>query len=194
MKTEIEVKFLNIDHDAMREKLRAIGGVCERPMRRMSRVTIDSPAMTEHNAFLRVRDEGHRVTMTYKQFDALSVDGAKEVEVIVEDFDKTIRILQAAGLSSDSFQESKRETWRVGDAEVVLDEWPWLYPYMEIEAGSETCLKEAASMLDLDWSEAVFGDVMVAYRAQYPHLTEKDTVGRIAEVKFGLPLPDLLKP
>lgn len=194
MKTEIEVKFLNIDHDSMRGKLRAIGGVCEQPMRRMLRVTIDSPTMTEHNAFLRVRDEGHRVTMTYKQFDALSVDGAKEIEVIVGDFDKTVQILHAAGLSSDSFQESKRETWQVDDAEVVLDEWPWLHPYMEIEAGSETRLKEVASMLDVDWSEAVFGDVMVAYRAQYPHLTEKDTVGRIAEVKFGLPLPDLLKP
>jgi len=194
MKAEIEVKFLDIEHDTMREKLRAIGGICEQPMRLMSRITIDSPTMHEKNAFLRVRNEGHRVTMTYKQFDALSVDGAKEIEVMVEDFDKTVQILQAAGLSFDSFQETKRETWRVDDAEVVLDEWPWLDPYIEIEAGSEARLKEVASLLGLDWSEAVFGDVMVAYRAQYPHLTEKDTVGRIAEVKFGLPLPDLLKP
>jgi len=173
MNTEIEVKFLDIDHDAMREKLRAIGGICEQPMRLMSRVTIDSPAMSKKNAFLRVRDEGHRVTMTYKQFDALSVDGAKEIEVIVEDFDKTVQILQAAGLSFDSFQESKRETWRVDDVEVVLDEWPWLHSYMEIEAGSEQRLKEVASMLDLDWSKAVFGDVMVGRTAPNTHTSPK---------------------
>jgi hypothetical protein len=47
--------------------------------------------------------------------------------------------------------------------------------------------------LGFSWDKAVFGDVMAAYRAQYPHLTDKDTVGNIAEVKFGNPLPDLLK-
>ena len=41
--------------------------------------------------------------------------------------------------------------------------------------------------------EAKFGDVMVTYRAQYPHLTEKDTVGNLPEVKFDAPLPGLLK-
>jgi len=34
---------------------------------------------------------------------------------------------------------------------------------------------------------------MVAYRKQYPHLTAKDTIGNIPEVKFNAPLPSLLK-
>ncbi len=194
MNTEIEVKFLNIDHNAMRDTLRAIGAICEQPMRLMRRVTIDAPVMKEKNAYLRVRDEGHQVTLTYKQFDALAIDGAKEIEEVVEDFDATIAILKAAGLPYSSFQESKRETWKLNDIEIVLDEWPWLNPYIEIEADSQEKLQHTAKLLQLDWNSAAFGDVMVAYRAQYLHLNEHDTIGTIPEAKFGMPLPDLLKP
>ncbi len=194
MDSEIEAKFLDIDHDEIRDKLKILGADCEQPIRLMRRVTIDTPDMKSKNAFLRVRDEGHRVTMTYKQFDELSVDGTKEIEVTVSDFDKTVQLLATVGLPYGSFQESKRETWRYGDVEIVLDEWPWLKPYIEIEGRSESILREVAIELDLNWDDAVFGDVMAAYRVQYPHLSEHGTVGNIPVVAFGDPLPDLLKP
>lgn len=194
MKSEIEAKFLNINHGEIRARLEELGATCVQPMRLMRRVTIDNPLMKSKDAFMRVRDEGHRVTMTYKQFDSLSVDGAKEIEVIVSDFDATVSLLAQAGLVQGSFQESKRETWKLKNVEIVLDEWPWLKPYIEIEAENEGELREVATKLDLEWSAAVFGDVMAAYRVEYPHLTKKDTVGNIPEVKFGDPLPDLLKP
>jgi len=193
MKSEIEAKFLNINHDEIREKLAAAGAVCEKPMRLLRRVTIENADLIAKNAFVRVRDEGDKVTMTYKQFDNSSVDGAKEIEIIVDDFEKAVALLGAAGLPSQSFQESKRETWKLDTTEIVLDEWPWLNPYIEIEGEGEASLRDVATKLGLDWDSAVFGDVMVAYRAQYPHLAENQTVGRIAEVKFGDPLPDLLK-
>jgi len=193
MKTEYEAKFVNIDVDNVRDKLRGSGAVLKIPMRLMRRVTIDTSEMKKKDAFLRVRDEGDRVTMTYKQFDALSVDGAKEHEVIVSDFEETIALLAAAGLPYGSFQESKRETWDLNRVEIVIDEWPWLSPYIEIEADDELQVKAIARQLGFDWNEAVFGDVMAAYRVQYPHLTEKDTVGNVSEVKFGNPLPPLLQ-
>lgn len=193
MKTEYEAKFLSVNIDDVRQKLKEQGAVLEKPMRLMRRVTIDTADMKKKDAFLRVRDEGDKVTITYKQFDSLSVDGAKEHEVVVSDFDEAVALLAASGLSHGSFQESKRETWQFEGAEVVIDEWPWLDTYIEIEAGNEQEVKRLSEKLGFSWNEAVFGDVMVAYRAQYPHLTEKDTVGNIAEVKFGDPLPDLLK-
>lgn len=193
MKTEYEAKFLNIDIDTIRQRLRAHGATLEKPMRLMRRVTIDTPELKKKDAFVRVRDEGDRVTITYKQFDALSVDGAKEYEIVVNNFNEAVALLSAAGLPHGSFQESKRETWLLDDAEIVIDEWPWLAPYIEIESESENHVKTIASQLGFTWSEAVFGDVMAAYRRQYPHLTEKDTVGNIPEVRFGDPLPELLK-
>jgi len=193
MNDEIEVKFVNIDHDAIRNELESIGAVMEQPMRLMKRVTIDSNDMRSKNAFLRVRDQGDKVTLTYKQFDELSLNGAKEIEITVNDFDETIKLLAAAGLAHGSFQETKRETWRLGSTEIVLDVWPWLNPYIEIEGASEQDVKSVAVRLNLDWSKAVFGDVMEAYRVQYPNIGPDDTVGKVPVVKFGDQLPDFLK-
>lgn len=193
MQTEIEVKFINVNHTTIRERLQRAGAKLITPMRLMRRVTIDTEDMRQKNAYIRIRDEGNKVTMTYKQFDELSIDGAKEIETEVCDFQTTIDLLNAAGLPYNSFQESKREEWLLDDVEIVLDEWPWLKPYIEIEGQSKQLVQKTAELLGFDWENAVFGDVMVAYRAEYPHLNEKDTIGNIPEAKFGDPLPNLLK-
>lgn len=193
MKTEYEVKFLAIDVEEIRERLKANGAILVKPMRTMKRVTIDSPAMKLKNAFVRVRDEGDRTTLTYKQFDELSVDGAKEFEVTISDFDETVQLLAAAGLPHKSYQETRRETWELDHVEFMIDEWPWLEPYIEIEADSEGAVRAMAERLGFEWSDAVFGDVMVAYRAQYPHLTIKQTVGDVDEMTFEGPMPDMFK-
>ena len=195
MNAEIEVKFLDVNHDEVREKLKSIGAECEQPVRLMRRFIIETPDMHDKDAFLRVRDEGGKVAMTYKQFDAHSVDGAKEIELSIDSFDEGVSMARTLCPVSNrtSYQESRRETWKLDQTEIVLDEWPWVKPYIEIEGESEERLREVAAKLGLSWDDAVFGDVMAAYRAEYPHLTEKDTVGNIPEVRFGDPLPDLLK-
>ncbi len=48
---------------------------------------------------------------------------------------------------------------------------------------------KVAERLGFEWQEAVFGDVMAAYRAQYPNLKQTDTVGNIQNVRFSDPLP-----
>jgi adenylate cyclase class 2 len=192
LQTEFEAKFLNINIDEVRVKLKGIGAELKTPMRMMKRVTIDNGLMKSKNAFLRVRDEGDKVTLTYKQFDELSVEGAKEIELAVGDFDKMIALLKVVGLPHRSFQESKRETWQFEDVEIMIDEWPWLKPYIEIESTSKERVKDFADRLQLDWSIAVFGDVMSAYRAEYPHLSEEDKIGNIPSVKFNDPLPSIL--
>ena len=191
MQTETEAKFLNIDVDKVQHQLTGLGAVCEQPMRLMRRAIIDHP--TNKDAFVRVRDEGDKITLTYKQFDSLSVNGAKEIETIVGDFENAVRIFEAAGMKVRSVQESKRETWKLNDVEIVLDEWPWLKPYMEIEGTDEAAIRRVAEQLGLSWSNAVFGDVMAAYRAEYPHLSESDTVGTLPYVRFSDPIPDMLK-
>ncbi|MDB5179303.1 MAG: uncharacterized protein JWN01_1246 [Patescibacteria group bacterium] len=196
MKTEIEAKFLNVDHDQIRGRLRAVGAVCVTPMRLMKRAIIDFPDRRlqngPFNSYVRVRDEGGKITLTYKKFESLSVDGAKEIETTVGSFEDTIAVFTAIGLEVGSLQESKRETWKYQGCDIELDEWPWLKPYLEIEGSSEEELKNTARALGLDWSDAAFGDVMVAYRAQYPHLRVGETVGNLAEVKFNTPLPEFL--
>ena len=195
MNSEIEAKFLNLDHDEIRSKLQKLGAVCEQPMRLMRRVVIHSPAMTEKNAFVRVRDEGDRVTITYKQFDQDTVDGAKEYEVAVEDFDTAVNIFTAAGLEYDTYQETKRENWKLGDVEIMLDEWPWLNPYIEIEAATEADVRRVADLLELNWDSAVFGGVANAYKEQYPFIGDAgiDTINKNWPlIKFDIAPPDLI--
>lgn len=194
MKTEIEAKFVDIDIEDVRRRLHEIGAECVQPMRLMRRVAIDSEYMrTGKDSFLRVRDEGDKVTMTYKQFDELSLHGAKEIEVIVSDFEQTVALLTQVGLAPHTYQETKRETWRFQDTEIMIDEWPWLNAYVEIESDSGDQVQQIAERLGFSWETAVFGDVMAAYRIQYPHLDNKDTIGSVAEVKFDEPLPHFLQ-
>ncbi len=193
MKTEIEAKFCRVDHESVRQKLREIGAVCESPMRLLRRVVAETSELQSKNAYLRVRDQGDKTALTYKQFDSLSVDGAKEVEVEVSDFDAMAQILQALEPTRYSYQESRREVWKLDGTEIVLDEWPWLDPYIEIEGESRESIESIAIKLGFDWSDAVFGDVMAAYRQQYPQLSERDTVGDLPQVRFDDPLPDMLR-
>ena len=69
MATEIEAKFLDIDHDEIRAKLAAAGAQLEVPMRLMRRQLFDYPdGRLQHanHGRLRIRDEGSQVTLTYK--------------------------------------------------------------------------------------------------------------------------------
>ncbi len=192
MNTEIEVKFLHVNHDELREKLTTLGAECKEPMRLMRRVAFDNAAMRAKNGWVRVRDEGNKVTMGYKQTDSYDIDGTKEIETTVGDFEAAVAIFQQIGLDGGSFQESKRESWVLGEVMIELDEWPWLDAFMEIEAPSEGLVRDTAEKLGLDMATALSGDVMVAYREQYPHLGAKDMISKVAEVKFGAPLPELL--
>lgn len=192
MQTEIEVKFLAVDHDALRIKLKKMGAHLEQPMRLMRRAVFDWPdSMLEMSVdgFLRVRDEGHQVTMTYKVFNQRTVDGAGEVEIVIDDYQKGIALLTAIGMCVKSEQESRRETWRLGDCEIVLDEWPWLKPYIEIEGPDQPAIQAAANKLGFKWQDAVFGSVTSAYRSEY-NIPEKLSIGENPRIAFGEPLPE----
>lgn len=191
MKTEIEVKFLSVDLDELRQRLTSVGAVQLRPMRLMRRSIVETPELEAKNAFIRVRDEGDKVTLTYKQVDEDSLTGVKEIEVTASSFDDTVALLVQAGLPPKSVQESRRETWQWGDVEVVLDVWPWLDPYIEIEGESEQEVREAARRLGFDWANAVFGRVTSAYQAQYPD-GDANKLVTLPKVAFSEPLPVII--
>lgn len=192
MQTEIEAKFLNVDHDAMRAKLKELGAICEHPMRLMRRVMLDHADGRYRGSHgeerLRIRDEGDKVTITYKAKNETNY--AHEVETTVGEFDEALDLFKAIGFEVFSYQESKRETWQFDDVEVVLDEWPWLPTYIEIEGPSEESIKRAAEALGFSWEEARFGSVNTAYQAEYENMTD---IGHFPKVEFDKPVPANLK-
>jgi adenylate cyclase class 2 len=193
MNIEYEAKFLNIDIDSIRDLLKKHNGNLVKPMALMKRTIFENDEMRKNDAFIRVRDEGDKITVTYKMFSDLSVDGAKEIEMNVSNFDAAVQILSKLDLNLKSIQESKREVWKIEDVEIVIDVWPWLNPYVEIEGDSEDAVRKIADELGLKWSDALFGDVMAAYRNQYSHLNKEQTIGDLKVVRFKDPIPEMLK-
>jgi len=185
MQTEIEAKFLNVNHEDLRTKLKQLGAVCEQPMRMMKRKNFDYPdlRLQKNNGWIRVRDEGDKVTMCYKQLNDRTLHGTKEVELVVDDFEAACKFLAAIGIEQKSYHETKRESWGLGNARIELDEWPWVKPYIEIEAGSEPELKKIVNKLDLDFTKAVHGSVEIVYRAEYD-VTDED-IDTIPQIVFG---------
>jgi adenylate cyclase class 2 len=193
MQTEIEVKFLNVDHSGIRALLKEKGAVLVQPERLMKRVVIDYPdrrMQKAGNTWLRIRDEGNKITMTLKTSEENVFGGATEIETTVGDYQKTIDIFIGMGLEVCTDQETRRETWELNGAEVVLDEWPWLNTFIEIEAETEEIVKETAKLLGFDWDDAIFGSVTTAYRVQYPLITKDEHISTIPEIKFGHPRPE----
>ncbi len=194
MLKEIEVKFVNIDIEEIRQTLTKRGAQLCTPMRMMKRAVIDSPFMTADNAFLRVRDEGDKVSVTYKRFNPNDASDVQEHEITTDSYEHAVELFSCVGLHPRSYQESKRETWNLDDCEVVIDVWPWLKPYVEIEGESTESIQRVAENLGFSWSDVIVGDVMAAYRQQYSHLKDTDTIASIKQVRFDDDLPKLLRP
>lgn len=155
---EIEVKFLNVDAEKLQEKLKAIGAekTGEYFYRRQ---VFDFPGFTlnEKGAWLRLRDEGDRIALSYKQRlgikshdGTVSDEGMKEVEVVVSDFDKTKDLLLSLGMIEKFYQENKRIRYKKGTTEFDIDFWPQLEPYLEIEAESWDKVDESIKELGLN--------------------------------------------
>ena len=97
MQTEIEATFTNIDPQEVRNKLTALGAVCVTPERVMRRKNYDyaDDRLYAVHGWVRLRDEGDKVTLAYKQLVDRTVEGTKEVSVVVDNFDVSDRLLNS---------------------------------------------------------------------------------------------------
>lgn len=191
MKPEIEAKFLDVDHDTLRVKLRDAGAECVQPMRLTKRKNYDYPDWRldrDKHAWVRVRDSGNKITLDYKQLDNREFDGTKEVSIKIDSVEAADAFLQAIGLVQVNYQETRRESWRLGECEIELDEWPWIKPFLEIEGPDEQAVKGCAAKLGLDWSQACHGSVEVAYRAEYD-VSDED-IDRAPLITFDTAVPE----
>ena len=192
MQTELEAKFLEVDPTALREKLTALGASLAYPERLMRRKVFDFPdgRLQKQGAWIRVRDEGDRVTVSYKQLLNRSLYGTKEITVTVNDFAETCALLETIGLKERAHQETKREKWLWDKSEITIDTWPWIPTFVEIEGISETEIRKQAEALGFDWDTVLHGSVETAYQKQYD-VTEEEVDGWPV-ISFS-PIPDWLE-
>lgn len=155
---EVEVKFLVPDLDAFRERLLPAGATLHRGRTYERNVRFDTAddALLEQGSLLRLREDVS-VTLTYKgKPESGRPSEAKvfeELEVRVDDFNMTAAILNRLGYSARQVYEKYRETYRLGQVEIVLDEMPF-GDFVELE-GEEVAIKSVAEQLELPWSERI---------------------------------------
>lgn len=191
MQKEIEATFLDVNHNALRARLTELGATCEQPQHDMLRATYDYPdlRLDKKAAWIRVRQEGGKVTMGYKQRQSETIDGMTEVEFTIDDYNMACNFLLAIGLKEKAKQETRREVWRLGNCEVMLDEWPWIPPYVEVEGPDEASVRSVSEKLGFEYASAMFDSADAAYQRYFDVTrTEICTV----PLTFG-PVPDWLE-
>ena len=169
MQTEIEAKFPDIDREAILKALATNEAKQEHAEILMKRRVFDfeDSRLEKIGGWVRVRDEGDKITMSYKQLNDRSLHGTQEINIIVNDFEQASTLLTAIGLQAKAYQETKREKWLLGDVEVTIDTWPWVPTFVELEGPTEEEVKAAAQKLGLDWNQAMHGSVETIYQMHY---------------------------
>lgn len=145
MPIEHEAKILNIDPSAAEQLILDKGGqkLGERFMRRY----VYDIAPGDQSKWIRLRDTGDEITLTVKQITSDAIDGTHEIEVSVDDFAGTNALLGVLGFTAKSYQETKRTSFILDGAQVEIDSWPRIPPYLEIEAGSKDEVVRIAGVL-----------------------------------------------
>lgn len=192
MQTEIEATFTDIQRDEIRAMLKNLGATLVRSDRLMKRKVFDFPNQgLDHNgAWVRVRDEGDKITMSYKRLVDRTLTGVQEVNLVLDNYEQGCEFVKALGLVEKSYQETRRESWELNGVQIEIDEWPWIPPFVEIEGPSEAAVQAVAEKLQFDWSAALHGSVENVY-LQHFDVTEAE-VDRWPEITF-IPVPDWLE-
>lgn len=120
---ELEVKVLEIDHDATVATLESLGARRDFTGR-LHAVYLDDPrgSLSGKEDCLRIRLEGDRAFLTYKGF--LSDERAKlrdEIETTVGDFDAAREIMRRLGYGEWLEVRKYRWSYRLGAVHVTLD-------------------------------------------------------------------------
>ncbi len=148
MKTEYEIRVLKVNIDEIEEKLKELGAIKKGEFHQKRYVYDLKPA--EKGKWIRLRTNGINTTLTYKDIVSNTIDGTKEVEIEVDDFEKSNELLERIGFMNRGYQENKRIHYILDRVEIDIDSWPLIDPYLEIEGPNEESVIETLKKLDLD--------------------------------------------
>ncbi|MFI1863393.1 MULTISPECIES: class IV adenylate cyclase [Streptomyces] len=148
---EYEAKYLNVDADAMATRIADAGGTHKGEYRLRRYVYDTVPAAA--GRWIRLRDTGDAVTLCVKEITSDGIDGTRETETTVGDFDTTHTLLSRMGILPRSYQENQRDSWLLNGVRLEIDSWPLIPPYLEIEGDSAADVWATASRLSIPTAE-----------------------------------------
>ncbi len=156
MAQEFETKILNINVLEIEKKLFKIGAK-NHPEVLMKRYVFNLDLNGDE--WIRLRDDGHKTTITYKKKTGTGIGQTEEIETIVDNFEKTAEIFLKIPFQGIFYQENKRKLFVLNDIEFTIDTWPLIPSYLEIESLNEEKVKQGLTILGLENKD--IGDLSV---------------------------------
>lgn len=156
MALEVEARLLDVDAAALRVRLHELGAAQTESA--LFRESLFITPQGGEGSYLRVRDDGRRVTVTHKApVDALS---RVETEFGADDFEAAVALFHRAGLPLLMHREKHRTSYRMGDAVVSIDQYPGIPALAEVEAPDAVAVAAACQRLGLDAALHFAGGVL----------------------------------
>ena len=162
---EYEVRVLEINKEEIQSKLKQLNAVLIEDVFQKRYVYDFKPVVP--SKWIRLRTNGTKSTLTIKNVESSNIDGTKEVEIEVSDFDTTNEILRELGYTPRGIQENKRIKYDLNGVEVDIDTWPRIPTYLEIEGKSEEEVYNTLKLLDIPREKAISLDVQSIYEEIY---------------------------
>lgn len=177
MKTEYEMRILEINKEEMIKRLEELGA---KKVGKFNQKRYVYDLKPPHDGkWIRLRTNGIVTTLTYKDIVSNTIDGTKEVEFEVEDFEKANEFLEKIGFNNKGYQENKRIQYTLNGVEIDIDSWPMIPTYMEIEGESEEQVIKTKNLLNIDESKVTTLNCNDIYKQIY-----KIDISQIKELKF----------
>lgn len=154
---EIEVKFHVPDPGLMRDRILATGATfCGRHFETNIRFENKTRSLRDQGILLRLRKD-NQIRLTFKSpppgGGEKDFKMHRELEVQVDDFDTTVAILEGLGFQQEQTYEKWRETFHLGDTEILIDTMPY-GKFLEIE-GEKSSIRNLAKRLHMRWEERI---------------------------------------
>ncbi len=146
MPIEYEYCFFDFDKKHIIDKIKENNG--EYIGTYIFRVQVFIHPFNAKGTYIRVRDEGHRITMTFKRKD-YKTNFEDEHEVIINNFDTGVMMLLGMGCRKKYYYEKIREIWKLRNTEIVFDTNPGIDDRMEVESTTKEELDEMVSLFNL---------------------------------------------
>ena len=150
MKTEIEARLLDINEKEFINKLRLLNAEFVGDWFMTRNVYDFNPI--DDNKWIRLRSDGEKTTLTIKIIENSGIEGTKELEIEVSDYEKTNEILNLLGYHSRSCQTNRRIRYILDDVEIDIDFWPKIPTYVEFEADSVEKIKNLCKKLNVNFN------------------------------------------
>jgi adenylate cyclase, class 2 len=179
---EIEARFINLTQAMVEEKLKSFGAAkaFESLFQEWLFFYKGNPDWDDNHKRIRVRTDGAKTWLTYKANATWAVDSTEEVELEVSNAEQAVRLMNATGIPLQRFQEKKRIEYRIEDITFDLDFWPKIPMVLEIESSSKENVKKGATLLGLNWQDAIFVDQKVLHERYY-----NINLNELSEYKFS---------